>query len=217
MAKQLNVNLSFTADTRQAKAQLNSLKNDLSTLGSLTGKFDTTKGLSQELTNAANTAYKLKVALQQATDVDTGKLNLTSFNKSLKNQQLSLSQVRKDLSLLGAEGQKAFLTLASTIQTADAPLVNLGGRLKELVNTFSNTIRWQAASSAIHVMQRELSQAYNYAKDLNKSLNDIRIVSGESADSMAEFAERANKAARALSQTTEKYAAAALIFYQQGK
>lgn len=216
MAKQLNVNLSFTADTKQAKAQLASLRQELTALGStgnLSGNMIT---FTDKISNAANTAYRLRNALDAATNVDTGKLNLTKLNQSLKANQLSLSQVRKEFTAFGNDGRKAFLTLASSIQTADAPLVNLGGRFKELATTFSNTIRWQLASSAIHMIQSELSQAYNYAKDLDKSLNDIRIVSGASADEMAKFAEKANKAARALSQTTSKYADAALIFYQQG-
>jgi hypothetical protein len=59
-----------------------------------------------------------------------------------------------------------------------------------------------------------ISNAYGYAKNLNKSLNDIRIVTGYSADKMAQFAKEANKAARALSSTTQEYTKASLIYYQ---
>jgi hypothetical protein len=34
-----------------------------------------------------------------------------------------------------------------------------------------------------------INSAYGYAQDLNKSLTDIRIVTGNSADEMARFAE----------------------------
>ena len=61
-----------------------------------------------------------------------------------------------------------------------------------------------------------LSTAYGYSKDLNRSLTDIRIVSGQSAEEMKEFAEQANKAAKALNATTVDYTDAALIYYQQG-
>ena len=40
--------------------------------------------------------------------------------------------------------------------------------------------------------------AYGYAQNLDKSLNSIRIVSGQSSEQMAELAEHANKAAQAL-------------------
>lgn len=58
--------------------------------------------------------------------------------------------------------------------------------------------------------------AYGYAQDLNKSLNSIRIVTGDSADKMATLAENANKAAQSLSTSTLAYTDAALIYYQQG-
>ena len=61
-----------------------------------------------------------------------------------------------------------------------------------------------------------VQSAYRYAKDLNESLTDIRIVTGQNADQMAKFAEKANKAAKALSATTNQYAKASLIYYQQG-
>jgi len=58
------------------------------------------------------------------------------------------------------------------------------------------------------------SDAFNYAKDLNESLNNIRIVSGQSTEQMARFAKEANKAAKTLSTTTTEYTNASLIFYQ---
>ena len=61
-----------------------------------------------------------------------------------------------------------------------------------------------------------LQGAYGYAQDLNKSLNNIRIVTGQSIDQMAKFADEANRAAKELSTTTTRYTDAALIYYQQG-
>ena len=50
----------------------------------------------------------------------------------------------------------------------------------------------------------------------NSTLNDIRIVSGASAEEMTQFAINANKAAQTLSTTTNEFAKASLIYYQQG-
>jgi hypothetical protein len=79
-----------------------------------------------------------------------------------------------------------------------------------------NTARWQLSSSVLHGFIGAVQSAFGYAKDLNKSLNDIRIVTGQNADQMARFADQANRAAKALSTTTNAYAKAALIYYQQG-
>jgi hypothetical protein len=47
-------------------------------------------------------------------------------------------------------------------------------------------------------------------------LNDIRIVTGYDTDKMSTFAKEANKAAKALSTTTNEYTKASLIYFQQG-
>jgi hypothetical protein len=77
-----------------------------------------------------------------------------------------------------------------------------------------NTARWQLSSSILHGFMGALNTAWGYAKDLDKSLNNIRIVTGYSNEEMIKFAESANKAAKALSTTTTKYTDAALIYYQ---
>ena len=61
---------------------------------------------------------------------------------------------------------------------------------------------------------KPVQSAYRYAQDLDKSLNNIRIVTEKSTDQMAKFAVQANKAAKDLSATTTEYTDAALIFYQ---
>jgi TP901 family phage tail tape measure protein len=82
--------------------------------------------------------------------------------------------------------------------------------------TLANTARWQLSSSILHGFIGAYQQAMGYVKDLNASLTDIRIVTGKSIEDMARFAEEANRAAKALSTTTNEYAQASLIFYQQG-
>ena len=88
--------------------------------------------------------------------------------------------------------------------------------LSQFYSTLKNTARWQISSSILHGFVGALQSAWGYAKDLDKSLNDIRIVTGYSSEKMAEFAEYANKAAKALSTTTTAYTNASLIYYQQG-
>ena len=134
----------------------------------------------------------------------------------LKKAGIELSDLQKNLKNLGPEGQRAFTQLAGTIIQAETPIKRANGLLNEMWTTLKNSIRWQISSSAIHGFMSTISGAYNYAKDLNTSLNNIRIVSGESAENMATFAVEANKAAKALDATTVAYTDAALIYFQQG-
>ena len=83
MTKQLNVNLSFTAETEKAKAKINELYKALNqvaaTSASAPNLFNTT-----QLKEGVQAAKELQQHLQAAVDVNTGKLNLSAFSASLK-------------------------------------------------------------------------------------------------------------------------------------
>lgn len=219
MAKQLNsyqVNLQFTADSKQAQQQLQDLQNQLNNLMANSIKTDASLGISKDIQGAIQLTAQLKTQLQQATDVNTGKLDLSKFNQTLKQGGVSLKEYQKSLSLLGPEGEKAFANLATSITQAELPLRRTNSLLKKFGTTLANTARWQISSSILHGFMGSLQTAYGYAQDLNESLNNIRIVTGQTTDQMAKFAKQANIAAKALSTTTTEYTDAALIYYQQG-
>ena len=217
MPKQLNVNLAFTADTSQAKAQIDQLQRQLTELVDVASRSSGSKfAMTKEIQNATSAAIKLKAQLQSATDVDTGKLNLTKFVQSMTQSGMSLKKYEQQLSALGPAGDKAFAALAASINNADARLRNSNTLLSQFATTLKNTARWQISSSLLHGFMGTLQSAYGYAQDLNQSLNNIRIVTGASVDEMSDFAVQANKAAQALNTTTTSYTDAALIYYQQG-
>lgn len=212
MAKQLNVNLAFNADVTNAKAALSSLGKDLQKIQGIPSKvFDDT-----DIKNASKAAQELQRHLQAAVDVNTGKLDLNRFSVSMKQAGHDLEYFRDNLSKVGPVGQQTFLNLAKSIALSEAPATRVNARLNEMMTTLKNTTRWQISSSIVHGFMGTIQSAYGYAKDLNESLNNIRIVTGQTTEQMADFAKEANKAAQALSTTTTTYTDAALIFYQQG-
>ena len=215
MAKQLNVNLTFTADTSKAKAQLQDLQNQLSHVINLPGS-SFAGGITSDIQKATQAAAELKVHLESATNVKTGTLDFAKLNQSIKNSGSSLSEYAARIQSIGPEGQKAFAMLAQSVASAEVPIRRSNALLSELWITMKNTIRWQLTSSVLHGFMGAVQSAVGYAKDLDRSLNNIRIVTGQSAEQMAVFAERANKAAKALSTTTTEYTNASLIYYQQG-
>ena len=212
---QYDVRLAFSADVAQARQQLKSLQDELSKLSTLKDVSVGTR-LTKELEQASLKAADLKVMLEKATDINTGKLNLTSFSNQLTKNGESLSTYRKALSALGPQGEEAFLQLTQSVITADAALTTGSKKLNEFKKTLANTVKWQISSNITHGIVGELQTAYYYAKDLDRALTDIKIVTEDSAGSMADFAQKANKAAQSLSTTTKDYAQASLIYYQQG-
>ena len=215
-----NVNMRFTADTGQAKQQLRDLQSSLDTLMNQIAtkniKFFDVNATKKEIDEASAAVQELKIALDQATNVDTGRLDLSKFSKSLSQSGYTLQDFATHLENLGPTGDKAFVALAQSVINAEVPLKRTNALLDNFKKTIANTARWQISSNLMHGVQGSIQKAYYYAEDLNKSLNNIRVVTGQSSDQMAQFAEKANKAAQALSTTTTNYTNASLIYYQQG-
>ena len=212
--KQLQVNLGFTADTNAAMANLQKLKMSLSEISSL--PFTMGKDINSDLKLAAQSATELQHHLGQAMNVQTGNLNLNKFNASIKASGQSLSSLTTNLLKAGTTGEQAFLATHQAITQANLKLRQSNTLISQFMTTLKNTAKWQLSSSLIHGVISGLSSALNYAKELNTSLNNIQIVTGQSAEQMAKFAKQANQAAKELKTTTVAYSDAALIYYQQG-
>jgi TP901 family phage tail tape measure protein len=212
MAKKLNVELGFSANTSSAKKQIDDLINQLQKIQTTPSKvFD-----DKDLKDASKAAQELQQHIRNAVNTDTGKLDLTKFATSLSKSNTNLEYFRKQLTKAGTDGKNSFASLTNAIAQADAPMLKLNGRLGEFVTTLKNSARWQISSNILHGFESALGSAIGYAKDLDESLNSIRIVTGKSTDDMAAFAKEANEAAKALSTTTTNYTDASLIYYQQG-
>ena len=214
MAKQLNVNLAFTADTSQAAAQVRNLQTQLTNLINQPVGIGTK--MTAEIQSAVSAAAELKAHLQNATNVKTGTLDFGRLNQSLKASGTSLSQYAAKLQSIGPQGQQAFMSLARSVANAEVPLRRSNALLQQFGTTLANTARWQLSSSLLHGFISSVSTAWRYSQDLNESLNNIRIVTGKNIDEMSRFADQANRAAKALSTTTTEYTNASLIYYQQG-
>ena len=212
--RNIDVRLTFHSDTSKAKANLKDLTNDILNIKQKALSSDNF-GLNTELQEAVKTCNVLDKALYKATS-SSGNLDLYDFRKELEKVGLDAKKISQVLDALGPEGQAAFNQVAYAVANAEMPLKRTNKLLDEFKTTLKNTVRWQISSTAINALASGIQQAYSYAKDLNSSLNDIRIVTGKSADEMADFAKEANKSAKQLSATTLAYTDASLIYFQQG-
>lgn len=209
MAQKLEYTIGIKADVAQFKTQLNELLIQLNKLGEQVS-------LTPVLQKSSSAAKELAYYMQKATNPDTGKLNLTAFNQELQKSGKSIQQYATSLNNLGADGRQAFMQVAKAIMSAEQPLKRSNELMDKLWITMKNTMRWQITTNALNTFTGSLETAYGYSRDLNKSLNDIRIVSEKSAENMKQFAIQANRAAKELSTTTTKYTDASLIYFQQG-
>lgn len=220
MANNIRFNIGFDVD----KKGLEEIKNELKSIQSTTTEEylkininqtdlnQVTKDLA-EINYAASTVQN---ALDKAFNAKLDTFNIQTFNNYLKDADLTLDEVYSSFSKLGTQGQSAFRKLSQQILTTNTQLDKTSTVLDDLFQTLSNTVRWNVASTAVNALAGQVSQAFGYVKNLDSSLNDIRIVTGESAEQMDEFARKANDAAIALGQQTTEYTNSSLIYYQQG-
>ena len=203
----------INADIGQAKKAISDLQQSIEKLSKAqinTNYLD--KGINNAVTAAKELEYHLSAALNQ----NTGKLNLNAFTSSLEQSNISAKDLMQTLLQGGSAGQQTFASLANAIAQSEVPLRRANKTLQDFTTTLKNTVKWEISSTMVHGLESALSGAVSYAKNLNTSLTNIRIVTGQSVDDMARFAKEANVAAKALSTTTKSYADASLIYYQQG-
>lgn len=209
----VQVTLGFRADTSGAKQAIQELNAQLNKLQDLNTD---NLHINRDLAEAANAAKILQQNLQAAFNVKTGQIDMTKFSTSLRQAGTSVTQLGQQLINAGNSGTTAFASLGRTIAAMDVPLKQTNATVKNMMTTLKNTAKWQISSNLIHGIQSAFTGALQYARELNQSLTDIRIVSGASVAEMSKFATEANKAAKSLGTTTKSYADAAKLFYQQG-
>ena len=207
----VDVNLNI----KGASSQLQDLWKQLQKISNM--KVDIGTGnLTADIEKASEAAMKLSAHLATAMNPRTGNLDFTKFYTSIQKSGASLQEYGEALQRMGPAGQKAFVSLADSISKSEIPLKRTSQMVDKMWDGLKRTASWQLQSSIIHGIMGSIQSAVGYAKDLNSSLNDIRIVTGQSTDQMAKFAKEANQAAKSLSTTTTDYTKASLIYYQQG-
>lgn len=218
MANQIKYQVKF--DVQQSS--LNQLKTSLQEIKKI-NLNDIMKINNTDL-NAASTALrqvqqdaeKVENALSKAFNAKLNTFNIQTFNKELASSNLTIAKVQQSFSRAGTAGQSAFNNLAAQVLNTNVQLRQSNKLLDSMATSMANTIKWGITSSIFNNMTRSIQSAYYYAKDLDQSLTDIRIVTGDSADQMERFAQTANSAAKDLGRSTLDYTKAALTFYQQG-
>lgn len=204
------------------KEGLNQLKTSLQELQKLTEK-DLMRINSSDLETARKDLHQIRVqaqnvrtALRDSFNAKLNTHNIESFNKSLEGAHTTIENIYKAWSAGGTAGQNAFRSLSSQVLSTNIQLKQTNTMLDRMAQTFVNVAKYNFANTVIRGLSSSVQQAFGYVKSLDTSLNNIRIVTGKSADEMQRFAEQANNAAKNLGSTTTDYTNAALIYAQQG-
>ena len=198
-----------TAGIDELKRQLAAIRLDIkSTEG--TAKF------TKELEVAYEAASELEDILNRSWNSKLGQLDLSKVRKEIDNSFFGMQNLKRSMEMGGAAGAMAFNSFSKAVLNTNVYVKQTSKLLDEMAVSLKNTVKWGITSSLFNNLTGSLQKAWDYSVNLDKSLNDIRIVADKSADEMERFAKNANNAAKNLGASTKDYAQAALIYYQQG-
>ena len=206
-------NIEFGVSFR-TDSSLDKLKKSLQDLQKI--KLGDFKGSADELDRVKETAQKVESILGRAFNPTLNTTNISTFNSELKKSNLTVEQIKSDFSQFGKEGELAFSRMASSLLTTNLKLKETNSLIDSMGKTMINTVKWGIASSIMNTFTQNVQGAFQYVQSLERSLTNIRIVTGDSTEKMAQFAEQANRSAQALGRSTLDYSKASLTFYQQG-
>lgn len=213
----INFKIGYTVDKSGLKDVENSLRS-LQKMG-LNEYMDLNRSLNMKEANSNLNELKSTIASIRTSFANSFNSSLGSFNTAKLNndlQKIGIDKIYTQFKTMGASGETAFRMIASEALSTNLKLKDTRNLLDEMADTFSSTVKWNIASSAMNALQRNVQAAYNYVVKLDSSLNDIRVVTGKSADDMERFAQRATDAAKELSASTRDITEGSLIYYQQG-
>ena len=218
MAKgRLDIELDVVLNTQQAKKDFKDLQDSLTKASAnLSINPNIAQNIKSQIPEMQKELSKVQVALEKAFNPNTGRVDYTKYKQELAKYGLTVKDVSMDIAKMGDIGYQSFLKINQVLAQSEIPAKRIQKVFSDIGTTLKNTLRWQIASKGIQAVTEQIDEAYQYAQKLNRSLNDIRIVTGYSADKMADFAVAANDAAKALSASTLAYTKASLIYYQQG-
>ena len=218
--------IDYTIGFNVDKSGLNDLQKQLAELQNLTpDKLLTTnfkpeskqyQQTLEQINEIKKAAAAVGPALQKSFNPRLNIHNVQTFTNEINKTYGSVNKLMTTLNQGGIVGQQAAAKISASFLTAQTSIKKTETILDKMGTTLLNTVKWTFSSSIINRFTGAISSAIGYVKHLDSSLNDIRIVTGKSADEMGRFAVQANNAAKQLGKTTTDYTEASLIYYQQG-
>ncbi len=169
-----------------------------------------------QATQAIQTINQVQAALTKAFNPRLGILDNKALIGSLNNIKGGINGVYQAFATGGTKGTQAFASLYGQMNKVDQGMRQVSSTADKIMNTLGNTVRWGLIASAFASVMNAAHQSAEYVKDLDRSLTNIMMVSGESRDNMNEFAKQANQVAQRLGGTTVQMTEATKVFIQQG-
>ncbi len=214
MAKYGNT-IAYQIQTKLDATGLNQLQQQLSSVSKSFTEMGKNNSAYAETSMRSDIAriQQVQTALSKSFNTNLNLIDLSTFKKQLGD--ISLGSLQKTMSQT-SEGTKAFNSMLGTIGQIDTGFKNISSLSDKIINTFGNTVRWGVTASIFQTIQNSLYRSVDYVKELDTSLNNIQIVTGETSSNLTEWAKSANEAAAQLGASTVAFTDAAQLYAQNG-
>lgn len=213
-----NTNTSGINQAKKALEQLQSLTSkDIAVFNNLGLDEAGLKKARAMLLDIMTESNKAKSAMEAAFNPKLNTVNMQKFKEELIKSGTSLEHFKQTMAQAGPIGEKAFTEMGAGIANVRYQTVQTTTVIDKMAASLQRSLTTFISINIINKVKGAINEAYGYVKNLDTSLNEIRIVTGKSADEMDRFAEKANKAAASLGKATTDYTKASTTFYQQGK
>lgn len=167
-----------------------------------------------QLREIISEAEEVEKALKSAFNQNLGTYNIAKLRQEI--DKIGIDKLYTNFSKLGSAGVSTFNNISSSLLFTNTQLKQSNKLLNDMATSFKNTVKWGISSSIWNNLTGSIQKAWNFTKNLDSSLNNIRIVTGKTADEMERFAQQANRVSQELGKSTKDFTDAALIYYQQG-
>jgi hypothetical protein len=170
-----------------------------------------------ELQNNLNTLGNFDIA---KTPIENGMKVIGYSTKELGNNFESFTQSLNN-------GQNQIVTYSGTVNKLTGNLELTGKSIRQTTrenNTFSKeigiaikrTIEWSIAVGGWYKALRSFKEGIQFIYELSNQMNEIRIVTGKTADEAGRLSKEYNKLAQSMGVATKEFASATVEFYRQG-
>lgn len=207
----MQINFDFQAkNLDQIVSQINQIQQAFQQKGKSVGFND------KDIKAYSNSLEILKQNTVKTFDVMNSKASSNKVGQALKQAGVDANNLQNAMRKLGVNGVSSLDNVSKSATQAKRELGKIGKGLKEISDTFTSALKWNMAYGSINAMSSSLKDAVHFAKELDSTLTDIRIVAGLTKDEAIAFGEEATKLAQRLGSTTSEYTKASLIYFQQG-
>lgn len=206
---------------KETRAELERLKKELEGAHGK-GATDMAKKLFD---NGVSSAKEAKKSIQIVIDAldkldrkgkDATILDLAEFKAEIGQVGIKINSLDKALQKAGVNGTSSIGKITHATHDLGMQIDRVDDKFSKLGKEIQDELVDNVVNYGFDMMTDSINKAIYFTKDLDRTLTDISVVSGKSAEEMQAFAEYSNEAARSLGSSTDEFAQSSLIFFQQG-